>query len=52
MGSSSVRYELAVFGEDELCAAKGHFVHVYVDAKTHRPTALPAALTTLLETLA
>ncbi|NVO06363.1 MAG: acyl-CoA thioesterase [Rhodoferax sp.] len=51
-GSSSVRYELAVFGEGELCAAKGHFVHVYVDASTHRPSALPAALTTLLETIA
>ena len=50
-GRSSVRYELAVFGDTELCAAKGHFVHVYVDAKTHRPTALPAALKTLLETL-
>jgi acyl-CoA thioester hydrolase len=50
-GRSSVRYELAVFGDAELCAAKGHFVHVYVDAKTHRPTALPAALKTLLETL-
>ncbi len=52
VGASSVRYELAVFGEDALCAAKGHFVHVYVDAQTHRPTAVPAALKTLLETLA
>jgi acyl-CoA thioester hydrolase len=52
VGVSSVRYELAVFGENALCAAKGHFVHVYVDAKTHRPTAVPAALKTLLETLA
>jgi len=51
-GASSVRYELAVFGEDELCAAKGHFVHVYVDAQTHRPTAVPAQLKKLLETLA
>jgi acyl-CoA thioester hydrolase len=52
IGASSVRYELAVFGEDTLCAAKGHFVHVYVDAQTHRPTAVPDALKTLLETLA
>ncbi len=50
-GASSVRYELAVFGADALCAAKGHFVHVYVDATTRRPAALPAALKTLLETL-
>ena len=52
IGASSVRYELAVFGEDALCAAKGHFVHVYVDAQTHRPTAVPTALKTLLETIA
>ncbi len=52
IGASSVRYELAVFGEDALCAAKGHFVHVYVDAQSHRPTAVPPSLKTLLETLA
>jgi len=52
VGASSVRYELAVFGEAELCAAKGHFVHVYVDAQTHRPSTIPPALKTLLETLA
>jgi acyl-CoA thioester hydrolase len=52
IGVSSVRYELAVFGDDALCAAKGHLVHVYVDAQTHRPTAVPSSLKTLLETLA
>jgi len=41
LGKSSVRYELAVFGAGALCAAKGHFVHVYVDARTHRPVELP-----------
>ena len=46
-----MRYELAVFGEDALCAAKGHFVHVYVDASTRRPAPLPDALKILLETL-
>ncbi len=51
IGASSVRYELAVFGEGALCAAKGHFVHVYVDARTHRPAAVPSSLKTLLETL-
>jgi acyl-CoA thioester hydrolase len=51
IGASSVRYELAVFGEGDLCAAKGHFVHVYVDAQSHRPSAVPSALKTLLETL-
>jgi acyl-CoA thioester hydrolase len=50
-GRSSVRYELAIFAGAELCAAKGHFVHVYVDSQTHRPAALPDALQQLLETL-
>jgi acyl-CoA thioester hydrolase len=52
VGTSSVRYELAVFGDGALCAAKGHFVHVYVDAESHSPTAVPPSLITLLETLA
>ena len=53
MGSSSVRYELAVFPADASlpCAAKGHFVHVYVDRATRRPTALPPELKSVLETL-
>lgn len=50
-GTSSVRYELGVFGASDLTAAKGHFVHVYVDAQTRRPVPLPDALTHLLETL-
>jgi acyl-CoA thioester hydrolase len=52
VGATSVRYELAVFGDGALCAARGHFVHVYVDATSHRPTAVPNALIKLLETLA
>ena len=53
IGFSSVRYELAVFPEDAMlpCAAKGHFVHVYVDRATRRPTALPPELQHVLETL-
>jgi acyl-CoA thioester hydrolase len=51
LGTSSVRYEIGIFGADALCAAKGHFVHVYVDAATRRPTALPEKLKTVLETL-
>jgi len=50
VGKSSVRYELAVFGNVDTCAAKGHFVHVYVDAQTHRPASVPAPLLKLLET--
>ena len=34
LGSSSVRYEIGLFRNDEnLAAAQGHFVHVYVDEK-------------------
>ncbi|MEY4563307.1 MAG: hypothetical protein RLZZ618_2584 [Pseudomonadota bacterium] len=45
VGSSSVRYEIGLFAEGEsLTAAKGHFVHVYVDRETRRPTRLTGAL--------
>jgi len=52
LGNSSVRYEVGLFAQGEpLCAAKGHFVHVYVDRQSRRPVQLPAALRTVLETL-
>ncbi len=53
IGPSSVRYEIALFpgNEDQLCAAKGHFIHVYVDRATRRPTPLPRQLLCVLETL-
>lgn len=45
LGTSSLRYELAVFRNDEdEAAAEGHFVHVYVDRATNRPVPLPAAV--------
>jgi acyl-CoA thioester hydrolase len=42
VGSSSVRYEVALFPGDENqpCAARGHFIHVYVDRATRRPAPL------------
>jgi acyl-CoA thioester hydrolase len=52
LGRSSVRYEVGLFVQgEELTAAKGHFVHVYVDRATRRPTALPRELQTVLEEL-
>ncbi|WP_372824378.1 acyl-CoA thioesterase [Polaromonas sp.] len=57
VGSSSVRYEVGLFSDrpgdpaQELTAAKGHFIHVYVDRQTRRPAALPPELLTVLETL-
>ncbi len=44
IGTSSVRYELGIFcNDDDIAAAQGHFVHVYVDRATNRPVPLPAA---------
>ena len=53
MGGSSVRYEIGLFAQGEdLCAARGHFVHVYVDYQSRRPvTALPLNLKQVLEKL-
>lgn len=52
-GASSVRYEVGLFAEGEpLCAAKGHFIHVYVDRQTRRPVPLPDPLKLVLEKLA
>lgn len=53
MGTSSVRYEIGLFREDEAeAAAEGFFVHVYVDRQTRRPTPLPDALRAALADLA
>lgn len=56
MGGASVRYELGVFtanaaGEFVDCAAKGHFVHVYVDKMTRRPAPLRSTFKSVLENL-
>jgi acyl-CoA thioester hydrolase len=52
LGSSSVRYEVGLFAQGEArCAARGHFVHVYVDRGTRRPVALPPALQAALRPL-
>ena len=52
LGTSSVRYEIGIFRNAEMqAAAQGHFVHVYVDRASKRPTPLPAALRAVLEAL-
>jgi acyl-CoA thioester hydrolase len=52
LGGSSVRYEVGLFAAGApTTAAKGHFVHVYVDRATRRPVALPARLRAVLEEL-
>ena len=51
-GSSSVRYEVGLFAQGEaLTAARGHFVHVYVNKETRRPQPLPTQFIQVLETL-
>ncbi len=52
MGKSSVRYEVGLFVQGEaLTAARGHFIHVYVDRATRRPATLPEQLISVLEAL-
>jgi len=52
LGNSSVRYELAVFKQDETsAAAAGYFVHVFVDRVTQRPVPMPATIRSTLERL-
>ena len=52
-GRSSVRYEIGLFAEGAAsCAARGHFVHVYVDRDSRRPVGeLPAAYLQILKAL-
>ena len=53
IGRSSVRYEVGIFraGED-IAAAQGHFVHVFVDRVTRRPVDLPGQIREALTRLA
>ena len=52
LGGSSVRYEVGLFAQGEpLTAARGHFIHVYVDRATRRPAPLPGPLRAALESL-
>jgi acyl-CoA thioester hydrolase len=52
IGRSSVRYEIGLFrAEDPLASAEGHFVHVYVNRRTHRPAVVPGDVRAVLESL-
>ena len=52
LGTSSVRYELAIFtARDEHAAAEGYFVHVFVDRATRRPVPIAGRLRSALERL-
>lgn len=53
IGSSSVRYEVGLFrNDDPNPAAEGFFVHVYVDRTSRRPKPLSEKLRAVLETIA
>lgn len=53
LGGSSVRYEIGLFRNDEdLAAAEGFFVHVYVDKETRRPRPLNERLRQTLQEIA
>lgn len=42
LGRSSVRYEIGLFSQGEdLAGAEGHFVHVFVERQSQRPTPIP-----------
>jgi acyl-CoA thioester hydrolase len=52
LGSSSVRFEIGIFRNDEVsAAAQGHFVHVCCDRATQRPLAMPADMRAALAKL-
>lgn len=52
LGTSSVRYEIGLFGvEDGQARAEGHLVHVFVDRATNTPVPIPAGIRAALERL-
>jgi len=52
LGTSSVRYEIGLFGDGgETAAATGWFVHVFVDRATRRPLPIPEEIRGALERL-
>jgi acyl-CoA thioester hydrolase len=52
LGTSSVLYDVGLFaGGEEAAAATGHFVHVWVDRATRRPTPVPDAIRAALALL-
>lgn len=52
LGNSSVRYEIALYrNDDPTPAAAGHFVHVYVDRRSNKAVAIPPRTREFLATL-
>ena len=52
LGNTSVRYEVGLFrNDDDVAAAEGFFIHVYVDRETRKPAPLNSGLRGALETI-
>ena len=52
LGNSSVKYEVAIFAnDDDVASALGHFVHVYVDRVSNKPTPIPQNVRNVLQEL-
>ena len=52
LGRTSVKYNIGLFRQgDDAPAATGHFVHVYIDRETRKPTPVPDAIRAALEPL-
>jgi acyl-CoA thioester hydrolase len=52
LGTSSVRYEVGLFGvDDQQARAEGHLVHVFVDRSTNKPVPIPPSIRAALERL-
>lgn len=52
LGNSSVRYEIALYrNDDAMPAAAGHFVHVYVDRRSNKSVPIPPRVREFLATL-
>jgi acyl-CoA thioester hydrolase len=53
LGNSSVRYEVGIFrNAEQTASAQGHFVHVYVDRESRKPSAIPEPMRALLQSVA
>jgi acyl-CoA thioester hydrolase len=53
LGNSSVRYEVGIFrNAEQTASAQGHFVHVYVDRESRKPSAIPEPMRALLQSAA
>lgn len=52
LGTTSVKYEIGLFrNDDDVAAAHGHFVHVYVDRVSRTKAPIPSDVRKALEAL-